>query len=176
MAAQIGELLDAARMRAGEPLELFRRPTDLVALSYRVAARAQTIATNHAIDVVAEVPELEGDWDALRLERVLGNLLANAVKYSPDGGLVEVRVAREEHGGEPWARLEVRDHGIGIPAADLPHIFEPYRRASNVGVVEGEGLGLAGAKQIVEQHGGTIAVESHEGEGARFTVRLRLAG
>ena len=81
-------------------------------------------------------------------------------------------VARE---GE-WAVLAVRDRGIGIPAADLPRIFERYHRAANAaGQFAGTGIGLAGARQIVEQHGGAIAVESAEGAGSTFTVRLPLA-
>ncbi len=174
MAAQVGELLDAARLRAGQPLDLVRRPTDLVALVYRVVARVLTTSGEHQIEVDAAEPELVGAWDAFRLERVLGNLLSNAVKYSPAGREVRVEVWREERDGQPWACLAVRDQGIGIPAADLPHVFEPYRRGSNVGAVEGEGLGLAGARQIVEQHGGAIDAESREGEGATFTVRLPL--
>lgn len=71
--------------------------------------------------------------------------------------------------------MTVRDEGVGIPAADQPHIFDRYRRGRNVsGEVSGTGIGLAGSSQIVEQHGGTIAVESAEGEGSVFMVRLPL--
>jgi signal transduction histidine kinase len=88
---------------------------------------------------------------------------------------VSVRLGREAGPGGPWAVLAVRDEGVGIPAADLPHIFERFRRGSNVlGRVEGTGIGLASARAIVEQHGGSIAVESVEGEGSTFTVRLPL--
>ncbi len=73
------------------------------------------------------------------------------------------------------AVLAVQDQGIGIPAADLPHVFERFYRARNVsGRTPGTGLGLAGARQIVEQHGGTIAVESREGAGSTVTIRLPL--
>lgn len=174
MAAQIGELLDAARLRAGRRLDLVRHPTDLVALAYRVAARVQMAAGGHVVEVRASEPELVGEWDAFRLERMLGNLLINAVKYSPAGGDVTLEVRREPRAGRSWAYLVVRDHGIGIPPADLPRVFEPYHRAANVGAIPGEGLGLDGSRHIVEQHGGTIEVESVEGEGATFTVRLPL--
>jgi PAS domain S-box-containing protein len=175
MTAQIGELLDAARLRAGEPLELDRRPTDLVALAHQVATQVQQMTVRHTVDVRAAVPELIGEWDPVRLERVLGNLLGNAVKYSPDGSEIRVEVRREED-QHAWACVEVRDRGIGIPAADLPHIFERYHRAANVvGRFPGEGIGLAGARQVIEQHGGTIDVYSHEGQGSTFTVRLPLA-
>jgi signal transduction histidine kinase len=117
--------------------------------------------------------KLVGIWDPLRLERVLGNLLGNAVKYSPAGGDVHVEIVRDEPG---WAIVTVRDGGIGIPAADLPHVFERYHRAANViGRFPGEGIGLPGAKQVVDQHGGTILITSTEGHGATFTVRLPLS-
>jgi PAS domain S-box-containing protein len=175
MAAQIGELLDAARLRAGQPLELDRHPTDLMGLIHRVVAQVQQTTTGHTIDVQAAVPELIGNWDAPRLERVLGNLLGNAVKYSPAGGDVSVEVGHEEDGGQAWVCVAVRDRGVGIPAADLPHIFEPYHRAANVaGRFPGEGIGLAGARQIIEQHGGRIHVESEEGQGSTFTIQLPL--
>jgi signal transduction histidine kinase len=116
-----------------------------------------------------------GEWDRMRLERVLDNLLSNAVKYSPQGGPIAIRVGREDDAGGAWAVVSVRDDGIGVPAEDLPWIFERYRRAGNVaGRVAGTGIGLAGARQIVEQHGGTIGVESDEGQGTTVTVRLPL--
>jgi len=120
---------------------------------------------------VAGDAEIVGELDCQRLERVLLNLLTNAVKYSPDGGDVEITVAKDG----PVAVLAVRDSGIGIPAADLPHIFERFYRASNVGDQQrGTGLGLAGVQQIVEQHGGQIRAASGPGAGSTFTVRLPL--
>jgi signal transduction histidine kinase len=102
---------------------------------------------------------------------VLANLLANVVKYSPAGGKITVMVKEEGQ----WAIVAVHDEGIGIPAVDLPHIFERFHRASNVpGQVEGTGIGLASAYQIVAQHGGSITVTSTEGAGSTFTVRLPL--
>ena len=77
---------------------------------------------------------------------------------------------------QPWAILRVRDDGIGIPAAELPRIFEPFYRGSNVaGKIAGTGIGLAGARQIVEQHGGSLTVASREGAGSTFTVCLPLS-
>jgi signal transduction histidine kinase len=103
---------------------------------------------------------------------VLENLLSNAAKYSPNGGDIMVRVARD---GD-LAVLSVEDHGLGIPAIDLSRIFEPYGRGSNVtGRIAGSGLGRAGAKGVVEQHGGTITVTSTEGDGSIFTIRLPLS-
>jgi signal transduction histidine kinase len=101
---------------------------------------------------------------------VLDNLLGNAMKYSPPGSDVWVRLSRDGR----HAVLEVRDQGIGIPASDLPHVFVFRHRGGNVGSATGSGVGLAGVKQIVERHGGTVAVESEEGQGSIFTVRLPL--
>lgn len=190
MVSQVNELLDVARLRLGEPLPLERAPADLVALAGRAVAAHQASTERHHVELRAEVPELVGEWDAPRLERVLGNLLSNAIKFSPDGGDVRVTVRRE--GTE--AVLDVRDGGVGIPKEDLERIFERFARGSNVaGRISGTGIGLATAKQIVEQHGGTIAVLSREsgrqvaggaggadepgreGGGSTFTVRLPLA-
>ena len=118
-----------------------------------------------------------GSLDAARLERVVLNLLTNAVKYSPAGGDVEVTLRAERRSDGNWAELTVRDSGIGIPAEDLPRVFERFYRASNVGEhLRGSGLGLAGARQIVEQHGGEIGVRSEPGAGTTFIVRLPLDG
>jgi signal transduction histidine kinase len=171
--SQIDELLDLARLQTNRPLDLNPAPTDLVEVARRVVEEHHQAAPEYAFTVQATVPQLFGVWDEPRLERVLGNLLANAVKYSPVGSPIDVSVEPERPSGESWAVLRVRDRGIGIPAADLPRLFEPFYRASNVaGRQPGTGLGLAGARQIVEQHGGTVAAESREGEGSTFTVRL----
>ena len=100
--------------------------------------------------------------------------MSNAVKYSPRGGDISVQVSEEESGGERWAVLVVRDHGIGIPPGEIERVWEPYYRATNIaGTVSGSGIGLAGTRHIVEQHGGQIEVESAVGNTA-FTVRLPL--
>jgi PAS domain S-box-containing protein/excisionase family DNA binding protein len=175
MAAMIDELLDVTRLELGQPLALERALTDLVALAEQVAAEHRPAAPQHTIRVEAAVPRLLGWWDAGRLERVLDNLLSNAIKYSPNGGEIVVEVTRVEEATGEWAVVTVRDDGIGIPAADLPRIFERFHRGANVaGRIGGVGLGLAGVRQVVEQHGGTVTVDSREGEGSTFTVRLPL--
>jgi signal transduction histidine kinase len=118
---------------------------------------------------------LVGLWDQDRLERVLHNLLSNAIKYSPAGGEVRVSIQRERTLGGDWAVVSVRDQGLGIPAAEVPRIFDGFHRASNVaGRISGTGIGLATARQVVEQHGGTLGVATEEGRGSTFTVRLPL--
>jgi signal transduction histidine kinase len=164
----INNLMDVARLRIGEPLELRREIADLVAIAETVIDEVRQ-AEDRTIVLDVEVDHLTGRWDSARLERVLSNLLSNALKYSDEH--TEVRVAVRAVDG--WAELRVQDTGIGIPADDMPRIFERFHRAANVvGRVQGSGVGLAGAKQIVEQHNGTIEVESTEGVGTTFTVRL----
>jgi two-component system phosphate regulon sensor histidine kinase PhoR len=97
------------------------------------------------------------------------------VKYSPQGGNVVVRLARRNDAAGSWAELSVADSGMGIPAEELPRVFERFYRASNAGVVKGTGVGLATVRQIVEQHGGRIEIASTEGAGTTVTVRLPLA-
>ena len=170
-AAQVDELLDLARLQMGGPLELERQPVDLVDLTRGVLAEHALASDRHELRLASDEPEVVGDWDEPRLRRVVGNLVDNAIKYSPNGGPVDVRVSRE--GDE--AVLAVADHGIGIPTAEMERIFERFQRAANVvGRIKGTGLGLASARHIVEAHQGTIRVESREGEGTIFTVRLPL--
>jgi signal transduction histidine kinase len=157
------------------PLELDLRPADLVALARTAVEERDGATEQHHLRLEAVEPELVGHWDATRLERVLSNLLDNALKYSPAGGDVVLRVCRETQGEVAWAVLEVSDQGVGIPAAEHARIFERFGRAKNVvGRIPGTGIGLAAVRQIVQQLGGTIDVESVEGVGSTFRVRLPL--
>jgi PAS domain S-box-containing protein len=166
--------LDFARLQDGRPLKLDRPSTDLVALARQVAVEQQRTTANHQVVVAADQAALVGLWDRARLARVLVNLLSNAIKYSPGGGEVRVAVSRQQDRAGAWAVLAVQDHGVGIPADDLPHIFTRFTRARNVEAIKGLGLGLFSVQQIVEQHGGTVTVASAEGAGSVFTVRLPL--
>jgi signal transduction histidine kinase len=171
MAALINELLDAVHLQSGLRIELRRRPTDLANLALQVVTNHQHATENHSLRFEGNQPGPIGDWDPERLERVLDNIVSNAIKYSPNGGDILVQVVRDRG----WAVLSVQDHGVGIPTADLPHVFERYRRARNVSAkFAGSGLGLAGAKDLIELHGGSISVTSVEGVGSRFVVRLPL--
>lgn len=177
MSVMIDELRDMARIQSGRSLELEYQPTDLVALARREVGLWQQMTAHHRITVDTDLTELVGEWDERRLERVLSNLLDNAIKYSPEGGDIVVTVRRIPPDGSAcsWAELTVTDQGLGIPADDLPHIFDRFHRARNVvGRVAGTGLGLVAAKQIVEQHGGQITVTSREAQGTTVTVRLPI--
>jgi signal transduction histidine kinase len=170
-AALLDELLDIARLEAGHALSLECRPTNLVALAQRAAAAHRRGSERHRISVDAQDDALVGEWDEARVARVLDNLLGNAVKYSPDGGEIVVRL--EQDGA--WAVLTVADRGMGIPAEDRSRIFDRFQRGSNVaGQVKGSGVGLVVVKHVVEQHGGSVTVDSEEGVGSTFTVRLTL--
>jgi signal transduction histidine kinase len=173
MQAQIAELLDTARLRAGQPLEMRHEPVDLVTLTREAVARIQQTTERHTICVHTSLSSLVARVDPVRMRRVLDNLLANAVKYSPNGGTITATISAEHDDAELWAVVQVRDPGVGIPEADLPHIFERFRRGANVtGTTQGTGLGLASARQIVEQHDGQITVATEVGSGSTFTLRL----
>lgn len=192
------EMTDVARLQIGQTLTLDRQPVDLVALVRRVVQEQQALSTDHTVRVHMTVPELIGHWDGPRLERLLHNLVGNAIKYStgtrPDRDIdITVAVAAAPPTGErptgtpavdtppageapaAWAEIRVRDAGIGIPAADLPSIFEPFTRGSNTQSVTGTGVGLAVARRIVEEHSGSIHIASQEDAGTTVTVQLPLA-
>jgi PAS domain S-box-containing protein len=172
LARLIDELADMTRLHTGTALELERSPTDVVALVRGAVAQQQGLS-GHQLMVETTAPVLEALVDAPRLERVLGNLLTNALKYSPAQAGITVRLAATDDQRGPGVLIAVQDQGIGIPAADLPHIFDRFHRGRNVvAVVEGTGIGLASAHAIVTQHGGTIAVESVEGVGTTVNVWL----
>jgi signal transduction histidine kinase len=176
MVAMIDELVDLPYIQTASSPSADRRPTDLVALAQRVAAEYQQLTERHEIRVRATAAAVVGNWDAARLERVVVNLVSNAIKYSPEGGEIDLTVAWDRSASHPWAVLRVRDRGIGIPSADLPRIFEGFHRAHNaVERASGTGVGLMAVRQIVEQHGGTVSVRSREGCWSKFTVRLPLA-
>ncbi|MBV8087260.1 MAG: response regulator [Chloroflexi bacterium] len=176
MQSMLDELLDVTRLEAGHALDLRLERTDLVGLVSNVVDQCRERGTQHELVFEADDDAITGDWDAMRLTRVLCNLLDNAIKYSPRGGTVRVRLSREVADAQTWVKATVTDMGVGIPADELPHIFDRFYRASNVaGRIAGTGIGLGAARQIVEQHGGSIEVESHEGHGSTFTVRLPAA-
>ncbi|MBI1279557.1 MAG: PAS domain S-box protein [Anaerolineaceae bacterium] len=128
-------------------------------LAYRMKRRLNFSGTDRRIEALIDVKVMR---------RALMNLLTNAIKYSPEGKPVNMELTY----ADCQAILKVKDQGIGIPADDLPRLFDPFSRASNVGNIQGTGLGLAIAKQAVELHGGTISVESKLGKGTTFTITL----
>ena len=176
MTSQIQELLDTTRLHTGQQLALRKTTTDLVELTRELVRAHSAEYVDHPIQLHVLAPSLLSLFDAVRIRRVLANLLSNAVMYSPAGAPIDVRIDRRDaQDGLTYAEVVVTDRGIGIPAEDLPHVFEPFHRARNVPAgVKGSGLGLASARLIVEQHGGTLSLTSQPGEGTRVTVRLPL--
>ncbi|MBT8159207.1 PAS domain-containing sensor histidine kinase [Arthrobacter sp. GN70] len=168
--ALMDDLLSSAAAVEGIRL----RPTDLAGLveNSLVSAQAQADAAN--VGLVAEVPApLWADADPLRLGQALDNLVSNAIKYSPGGGLVSVRATRDRD----WVRLEVEDTGMGMTQDETTRIFTRYFRTSSAreASIPGIGLGLSITKSIVERHGGSITCESEPGRGSTFTVALPVA-
>jgi signal transduction histidine kinase len=111
--------------------------------------------------------------DPIRLKQVIGNLITNALKYTPEGGSIWVRVRPEEH----RILIEVQDTGYGIPAEAQAKLFQRFYRVRIAGAenIEGTGLGLSLVKAVVEQHGGRVAAESEQGTGSTFRIWLPIA-
>lgn len=170
----VDDLRELALAEAGQ-LRLERAPVDLVALAQAVVANFAPAAETAGVTLLAptgdQAVHVMGDAD--RLGQVLRNLLSNALRHTPAGQQVTVRVEEADH----QAVLTVADTGTGIAADDLPHVFDRFYRGnkSRGRRVGSAGLGLAIARQLVMAHGGEISVESAEGAGATFTVRLPVA-
>jgi signal transduction histidine kinase len=167
----INDMLDLDRIEAGR-LTLHIDSVDLNDLLSSAAERVRAGSEHHWVTC-----KFEGDpivrCDPDRVAQVALNLLSNAVKYSPDGGDVTITTALRN--GE--VQVSIRDHGVGIAPEFMQKLFSRYERYEKTsGKIIGTGLGLALAKQIVEMHGGTIAVTSEPGEGSDFHFTLPLNG
>ncbi len=166
-----GDLLDLSRIEAGvnndQPISL-----DLIALVRRTselyASRAEQAGLSFELDVPEVTITIQGNEE--RVSRALGNLLDNAIKFTPGGGTVSVSLRQQGQ----WAELWVQDTGIGIPVDDLPQLFSRFHRGHNATAYPGSGLGLAIVAAIVEGHGGQVTAENTT-PGARFCLRLPLA-
>jgi two-component system OmpR family sensor kinase len=168
MTQLIDNLIGSARLLDGRA-DLFHQPTqvDLAPLLREVCALQRELTPEAEIrDRVP--PSLFVAGDASLLGQLFGNLLSNAAKYSPHGGLIEVTAAQD--GAHAAATIE--DHGIGIPDNDRQRVFERYYRGSNTSGIVGSGVGLHLVETIVNLHKGTIVLDSREGEGSRFIIRL----
>jgi K+-sensing histidine kinase KdpD len=164
----VQDLLDSCAIDAGG-LELRRRPTELRALIARVADRVVSTRDRGRVWFEAARP-ITLSIDDLRIERVVANLLQNALKYTPIASRIAIRLDV----GDRSARISVIDTGPGMTAAEAPSVFDKYRRTSSAAVHEGSGLGLYVSRQIIEAHGGTIGVESVEGVGSWFFFELPM--
>ena len=170
LARLVRQLLDVSRFEAGSG-KLDIRPTELRGFLHNLEESFQVLAdqknVRFAINMDGNLPA-SVYWDADRMNEVLGNLLSNAFKFTNEGGEVELSVLTVHQG----IQMEVRDTGAGIPAEQVPRIFEKFYQADNQDAAShaGTGLGLAIARQIVEAHGGSISCDSTPGVGTTFSL------
>jgi signal transduction histidine kinase len=167
----IDNLLGSSRLVDGGGGQYFY-PTemDIAALLQEVCQlHREMVPGAQIVERIAAMP-MRMTGDPKLLFQVFSNLLSNAIKYSPDGGVIAVDAAT----ATDEVVVTIADHGIGIPAADRDRLFERYHRGSNVSGIVGTGVGLYLVKMVVDMHGGAVAVDSKEGDGARFTIRLPL--
>jgi signal transduction histidine kinase len=167
----IDSLLDIGRIQGGG-LRVERKPVELCSIARALVDELQPSLEQHTIQLECDADALIVAGDAGRLEQVVQNLLQNAVKYSPAGGVVTVRVYRQND----RANLSVSDQGIGIPEVAQANLFQQFYRATNVEAqqIQGMGIGLYVVKEVVNIHDGEITVQSREGEGSTFTISLPL--
>jgi two-component system phosphate regulon sensor histidine kinase PhoR len=169
----VGELLDLSRIESGRPIELRPELVDLAALIERNVELFAGEHREHRFRWTASGPEVALRADPDALDRMVKNLLSNAVKYSPRGGevCVSARPAEDQPG---MIELAVEDDGVGIPADQLPRIFDKYVRVPHpeTAAARGLGLGLSLVKALAEAHGGRVEVESLPGKGSRFRLLL----
>jgi len=164
-------LLELSKLDSGL-IRLDLRPDDLRATIFSAVEQAQVSALRRGLNLTTELPDtpLVTRHDPQRLGQVLTNLIGNALKFTPRGGTVQVALSPSGRG----ARIQVIDSGVGIEAAELPHIFNRFYRGSRANEARGSGsgLGLAIVRSVVEMHGGRVMVESRVGSGTIFTVTL----
>jgi signal transduction histidine kinase len=172
----LDELLEVSAP-TGQSANAETQSTDLVRMACTLAADFQQTTDRHQIRAQAHAREVLGSWQPVHIDRILSNLLSNAIKFSPDGGEIVVSVWDEfdRRNDRYWACLSVADQGMGIPADDVAHVFEMRHRGSNAqGRVPGTGFGLVAVRELVGEYQGAASVESEEGHGSCFTVRLPL--
>lgn len=171
----IEDLLDFSRKRTAQPNFQHVDVKTLVNQTVSVFAAAA-----EKKNITLEAEPIEDNllvWgDVYHLSQVLSNLVNNALAYTPAGGRINISAAPTMQEGEPWVSIQVTDTGMGIAAQDLPFVFERFYRgqASQQGNIPGTGLGLAISQEIMQRHGGTLEVESVEGHGSTFFVRMPL--
>jgi signal transduction histidine kinase len=170
-AERLLDLVSDVLVSASAVLSLSPRQSDLAGLIENSVGSARVQADQANISLVADVQSpLWAHADPLRIAQVLDNLVSNAIKYSPGGGVVTVRA----HGADDWVYLQVEDTGMGISDDDSRRIFSRFFRAGAArrAAIPGAGLGLSITKSIVERHGGAISCVSRPGSGSTFTVKL----
>jgi signal transduction histidine kinase len=172
MTQLIDNLIGSARLvDARIDLYYHPAPVDLTSLVREICQLQRELTPDARIREQIQAQPLLVRGDASLLSQLFSNLVSNAVKYSPDSGLIRVIAARE---GTQIA-VVIEDRGIGIPEADRERVFERYYRGSNTSGIGGSGVGLSLVKTMVDLHKGTIALDTREGEGSRFTIRFPIS-
>jgi signal transduction histidine kinase len=170
----VSDFLDVSKLESGY-VDVNREAVNLTELIQRSVENYRILALDKRISITGSVDSslVSIDADPRRLDQVLGNLISNAMKFTEDGGEIEVGAAPAD---AAWVQVWVRDSGEGIPADELGQLFEKYRQGNNVknSKYKGTGLGLVICKMIVEAHGGKIRVDSQEGKGSTFSFSLPL--
>ena len=178
----VNQLLDLAKLESGG-MKLQASPHDIVPLTRQLTMAFESLAKMRGIELIFNGP---AEAVAIYLERrhyetIITNLLSNALKFTPEGGKILVKVATEQATNQPLTTdncllITIKDTGPGIPAADLPHIFDRFYQAGNTQVenARGSGIGLALVKELVELHHGSISVTSEMGKGTEFVLKLPL--
>ncbi len=168
MTQMIDDILVLGKLEARH-LPLRPQPLDLVAFCHTLLSELQP-ATGQVVFTGRHRP-LTAQIDQTLLRSILTNILSNAIRYTPDPKPIHLSLACHKD----QAVFQVKDEGLGIPAEDYPHLFEPFHRGRNVSNIPGTGLGLSIVKQFVEFQGGTVQVSSQLGQGTTFRVRLPLS-
>lgn len=171
LAALASDVIDVSRLQSGR-LVLRIDELDLVALARQVVERLQITTKEHVLNLTADQASIWLRGDRNRLEQVLLNLIGNAIKYTPQGGQIDISVTQLKD--EPCAQVRIHDQGIGIPREQQARLFARFSRASNASAhgITGTGLGLFLCRELIERHGGRIWLESEEGKGSTFSFML----
>jgi two-component system sensor histidine kinase SenX3 len=168
----VDELLELSRIELGG----LGQPEVVAAeaVLHDAGERVRPLAGGHRLEIFPPAQPAELAGNRLQIVSALGNLVENAIAYSDPGSVVEVEAVVDG----AWVDLVVRDRGIGIPERDLDRIFERFYRVDRARsrATGGTGLGLSIVRHVAANHGGTVTVQSHEGEGSTFTLRLPRVG
>jgi signal transduction histidine kinase len=175
MTRLVDDLLDVSRLRAGR-LKILRAPTDLVDICRSVVDSWNTTSTRHQVILETNCVSLVSQVDGDRLHQVLDNLVGNAVKYANDGRITVALERRPVPGGALDVRISVSDEGPGIMVNDRDAVFTPFyrTRTASQSAVPGLGLGLYISSEIIQEHGGTIAVAESRAGGSSFVINLPI--
>jgi two-component system phosphate regulon sensor histidine kinase PhoR len=169
----VRQLLDLRQIESGSPLNI--QPVSLAKILVAIVMEYELPSQQKNLTLMLDFPSknpLMIEADPLRIEQVFANLVSNAIKYTPEGGKVVIRVPVAD---EEAVTVEIEDNGLGIPEDALPKLFQRFFRVDTIAhrqAASGTGLGLAIVRGIIESHHGTIAVESEINRGSIFTVKL----